>query len=75
MAIAQDTETVLVGGKRKLEVIAVYIPKKQKEALEQWASLEERSVSYLVGKLIDKALEEREAKQNQVVNVEKERKN
>lgn len=46
----------LVGGKRKLELIAVYVTKEKKVALEEWAASEERSVSWIVAKLIDKAL-------------------
>lgn len=50
----------LVGGKRKLELIAVYVSKEKKQALEAWAEAEERSVSWIVSKLIEKALQERE---------------
>jgi predicted transcriptional regulator len=55
-----------MGGKRKLELIAVYVTKEKKEALEEWATSEERSVSWIVSKAIDKALEDRqtEAKQD-----------
>ncbi|MBD0340975.1 MAG: hypothetical protein ICV61_08820, partial [Microcoleus sp. Co-bin12] len=49
-------EKELVGGKRKRELIAVYIPKEKKVALEAWAASEERSVSWIVAKLIDQAL-------------------
>lgn len=49
----------LVGGKRKRELIAVYVTKDKKVALEEWAAAEERSVSWIVGKLIDKALHDR----------------
>ena len=49
-------EKELVGGKRKRELIAVYIPKEKKVALEAWAASEERSVSWIVAKLIDRAL-------------------
>ncbi|MEG4798778.1 CopG family transcriptional regulator [Microcoleus sp. LAD1_D1] len=51
----------LVGGKRKLDLIAVYVSKEKKQALEAWAESEERSLSWIVSKLIDKALQEREA--------------
>ena len=40
-------EKELVGGKRKRELIAVYIPKEKKVALETWAASEERSVSWI----------------------------
>ncbi|MEG4283371.1 CopG family transcriptional regulator [Microcoleus sp. A006_D1] len=47
----------------------MYVTKEKKEALEEWATSEERSVSWIVGKAIDKALQEHqqqqtEAKQN-----------
>ncbi|MFB2837616.1 ribbon-helix-helix domain-containing protein [Floridanema evergladense] len=58
-------ENSAVGGKRKLEIVATYISKKQKQALEEWAKEEERSVSYILAKLVDKALEKRAAKKNQ----------
>ena len=47
-----------MGGKRKLELIAVYLTKEKKMALEKWATSEERSVSWIVGKLVDKALQD-----------------
>ena len=49
-----------LGGKRKAEVISVYLSKELKEGLEKWASEEERTVSWIVAKLIQKALNERE---------------
>lgn len=52
-----------MGGKRKRELIAVYIPKEKKAALEMWAESEERSVSWIVAKLIDKALCDRQQQQ------------
>ncbi|NJK75349.1 MAG: CopG family transcriptional regulator [Microcoleus sp. SU_5_6] len=54
-----------MGGKRKLEVIAVYVTKEKKEALEKWAAAEELSVSRTVGKAIDKALQERQQQQTE----------
>ena len=54
------TATVLnkaVGGKRKLEAITVYISKEAKEGLEAKAAKEERSVSWIVAKLIEKDLQ------------------
>jgi len=47
-----------VGGKRKLEAITVYISKEVKESLEARAAKEERSVSWIVAKLIEKELQE-----------------
>ncbi|MGL5063530.1 MAG: ribbon-helix-helix domain-containing protein [Microcoleus sp.] len=57
-----------MGGKRKLELIAVYITKEKKTALEEWATAEERSVSWIVGKAIDKALQERQQQQTEARN-------
>ena len=54
-----------MGGKRKLEIIAVYITKEKKEALEEWAVSEERSVSWIVGRATDKALQERHQQQTE----------
>ncbi len=56
-------EKELVDGKRKLELIAVYITKEKKVALEEWATSQERSVSWIVAKLIDKALRDRQQQQ------------
>ncbi len=56
-------EKEFVGGKRKRELIAVYIPKEQKVALETWATSEERSVSWIVAKLIAQALCSRQKQQ------------
>ncbi|MEZ2226683.1 MAG: hypothetical protein ACBR50_10495 [Microcoleus sp.] len=56
-------EKDIVGGKRKRELIAVYIPKEKKVALEAWATSEERSVSWIVAKLIDQALDSRQQQQ------------
>ncbi|MEG3842082.1 hypothetical protein [Microcoleus sp. herbarium14] len=52
-----------MGGKRKLELIAVYLTKEKKMALEEWATSEERSVSWIVGKLVDRALQDRQQQQ------------
>ncbi|HEY9653662.1 MAG TPA: ribbon-helix-helix protein, CopG family [Coleofasciculaceae cyanobacterium] len=41
-------------------LISVYVPQEVKERLEEWASEEDRSVSYIVGRLITEALETRE---------------
>ncbi len=41
-------------------LISVYVPQEVKERLEEWASEEDRSVSYIVGRLITDALEARE---------------
>lgn len=40
-------------------LISVYVPQEVKERLEGWASEEDRSVSYIVGRLITDALEAR----------------
>jgi len=60
-----------MGGKTDLDRVVAYIPAPLKKELEQWAKQEDRSVSWVVGKLIDKALQERRNEQNseKVVNI------
>jgi len=60
-----------MGGKTDLDRVVAYIPTERKKELEQWAKEEERSLSWVVGKLIDKALQERKNEQNfeKVVNI------
>jgi predicted RNA-binding protein len=48
-----------MGGKTELERVVAYVPPEWKRELEAWADDDERSVSWLVAKLIDKALQER----------------
>ena len=48
-----------MGGKTDLERVVSYVPSELKQELAEWAEAEERSVSWLVAKLIDKALQER----------------
>ena len=59
-----------MGGKTDVDRVVAYIPPKWKRELEAWAEAEERSVSWLVAKLIDKALQERQSQQttSKVVN-------
>ena len=60
-----------MGGKTDLDRVVAYVPSEWKKELEDWAETEERSVSWLVAKLIDKALQERRQRQNppNVVNM------
>lgn len=60
-----------MGGKTDLDRVVSYVPSEWKKELEDWAETEERSVSWLVAKLIDKALQERrEAQRTEpVVNI------
>ncbi|NDJ23673.1 CopG family transcriptional regulator [Nostoc sp. B(2019)] len=60
-----------MGGKTDLDRVVAYVPSERKKELEEWAEAEERSVSWLVAKLIDKALQERQKQQNpsKVVNI------
>ncbi|MEP0889695.1 hypothetical protein NDI52_23820 [Leptolyngbya sp. PL-A3] len=51
--------SIIMGGKTDLERVVAYVPAEWKEELEAWAEAEERSVSWLVSKLIDRALQER----------------
>ena len=47
-----------MGKKTDLDRVVAYVPAEKKRELEAWAEAEERS-SWLVAKLIDKALQER----------------
>ena len=46
------------------ESVTTYIPADVKEKLVKWAKEEDRSVSYLVARLIAEAVEEREKSQS-----------
>lgn len=60
-----------MGGRTELDRVVAYIPSEWKQELEEWAQTDERSVSWLVSKLIDQALQERRKQQNasEVVNL------
>lgn len=60
-----------MGGKTDLDRVVAYIPSEWKKELEAWAEADERSVSWLVSKLIDQALQERRQQQSsaKVVNM------
>lgn len=53
-----------MGGKTYLDRVVAYIPPELKKELEEWAKEDERSVSWLVGKLIERGLEEHRNHQN-----------
>ncbi len=53
-----------MGGKTDLDRVVAYIPTEWKKELEAWAEADERSVSWIVAKLIDKALQERRNQQS-----------
>jgi hypothetical protein len=53
-----------MGGKTDLDRVVAYIPTEWKKELEEWAEADERSVSWLVSKLVDKALQERRKQQS-----------
>ncbi len=53
-----------MGGKTELDRVVAYVPAERKKELEAWAEAEERSMSWLVAKLIDKALQERRQQEN-----------
>ncbi|MGB3636592.1 MAG: CopG family transcriptional regulator [Rivularia sp. (in: cyanobacteria)] len=55
-----------MGGKTNLDRVVAYIPPEWKKELEEWGEADERSVSWLVAKLIDKALQERREQNNSV---------
>ena len=48
-----------MGGKTSLAGVTTYIPPEWKKELEEWAQEEERSVSWILLKLIGNALQER----------------
>lgn len=48
-----------MGGKTELDRVVAYIPAEWKQELESWAASQERSVSWMVAKLIERALKER----------------
>ena len=56
-----------MGGRTNLDRVVTYIPPEWKKELEEWGEEDERSVSWLVAKLIDKALKERREQKNEVV--------
>ncbi|MCD8486453.1 MAG: CopG family transcriptional regulator [Desertifilum sp.] len=60
-----------MGGKTDLDRVVAYVPTEWKQELEEWAQTEERSVSWMVAKLIDRALQERRQQQShsKVVNM------
>ncbi len=51
-----------MGGKTSQAGVTTYIPPEWKKELEEWAQEEERSVSWILLKLIGNALEERRQK-------------
>ncbi len=56
----RDTlEKSRMGGKTSLAGVTTYIPPEWKKELEEWAQDEERSVSWILLKLIGNALDER----------------
>ena len=60
-----------MGGKTDLDRVVAYVPSERKMELQEWAEAEDRSVSWLVAKLIDRALQERRQQQSsaKVVNM------
>ncbi|MBD1871739.1 CopG family transcriptional regulator [Oculatella sp. FACHB-28] len=60
-----------MGGKTDLDRVTAYVPPEWKQELEEWAEAEERSISWLVSKLIGSALQERrEQSQPEAVDAE-----
>lgn len=53
-----------MGGKTDLDRVVSYIPPERKRELEAWAQEDERTVSWLLSKLIEKALQERQNQQS-----------
>lgn len=56
MAVSQEMMEP-VGGKTDLKAITVYLKPNAKQRLEKWAAKRDRSVSWLVSRLVDEALE------------------
>lgn len=48
-------------GKRKLDIISAYVKPELREALQQWAEEESRSLSSLMVYLLTKAVKDRQA--------------
>ena len=65
------TRAIAMGGKTDLDRVVAYIPAELKQDLKEWADSEERSVSWVVAKLIDRAVQERKQQQNtsKVINM------
>lgn len=59
-----------MGGKTSLAGVTTYIPPEWKKELEEWAEEEERSVSWILLKLIGNALEERRQKSSTPTSAE-----
>jgi predicted transcriptional regulator len=62
LAVANDSTLM---GKRQLDSVTAYLPSEIKQKLEAWAHSEDRSVSYLVGRLIVEAVEAKEKQSNE----------
>jgi CopG-like RHH_1 or ribbon-helix-helix domain, RHH_5 len=61
-----SVRAIAMGGKTDLDRVVAYIPTELKQELKEWADSEERSVSWVVAKLIDRAVRERKQQQNTV---------
>ncbi|HEY9880923.1 MAG TPA: hypothetical protein V6D29_20865 [Leptolyngbyaceae cyanobacterium] len=55
-----------MGGRTDLDRVVAYVPPEWKRELEAWAEAEDRSVSWILSKLIDKALQEHRQQPNTV---------
>jgi len=53
-----------MGGKTNLSRVVAYLDPELLERLKQWADDEERSVSWMIGKLVQRALDERDQNKN-----------
>lgn len=58
-----------MGGKTDLERVVAYVPSELKKELEEWAKTDERSVSWVVAKLIERALQERRSQKTSATEV------
>ncbi|MGE5655105.1 MAG: ribbon-helix-helix domain-containing protein [Actinomycetota bacterium] len=53
----ESSKAMTVGGKTDLAGVTAYIPKEWKAELEKWAEEEDRSISWLLAKMIEESLE------------------
>ncbi|WP_199295629.1 CopG family transcriptional regulator [Trichocoleus sp. FACHB-591] len=65
MMLAVSNQSSNLMGRRQLDAVTAYLPTEIKQKLEAWAHSEDRSVSYLVARLITEAVEAKEKQSNE----------
>jgi len=63
--LTAERKKLSMGGKTDLTGVTAYIPKEWKQEFEEWAKEEERSMSWLLSKLLENALQERRKQKQQ----------